>query len=493
MKRLNEIGVLQLEDRSVSFAMRLSRMSVPEAPPLDESISAILRPYQRLGTQFLLERSRFGVGAILADDMGLGKTLELLAMLDAWRRAAKGKRFRALVVAPASVVPVWVQQSAMFCREMKTVAMVGNTITRQKILARDEYDLLVTHYGLVRSDVANLSQISFDFIVLDEAQAIKNPDAQVSSAVRALEAGCRMALTGTPLENSISDLWSIMDFTNPGLLGKRDDFLSRYGNTSGKELVTRRLNMLMIRRTKEMVAPELPPKTEELLTVEMPSEMRKAYNKELVKARLSADSYSTVNILAAITRLRMFCCAPELLEGYQETLTSPKVEMLMEQLDALLGSGHSVLVFSQFTSMLKLIERRLDDAQINHRMITGEVPVEKRARIVQEFEEDKNPSVFLLSLKAAGTGLTLTKADYVFLFDPWWNPAVENQAIDRTHRIGQDKPVFAYRLIVRDSIEEKVLQIVEAKRQLFAEVIDNVDASGNDSRLTLEELRGLLA
>ena len=328
---------------------------------------------------------------------------------------------------------------------------------------------------------------------MDEAQAIKNPDAQVSSAVRALEAGCRMALTGTPLENSISDLWSIMDFTNPGLLGKRDDFLSRYGNTSGKELVTRRLNMLMIRRTKEMVAPELPPKTEELLTVEMPSEMRKAYNKELVKARLSADSYSTVNILAAITRLRMFCCAPELLEGYQETLTSPKVEMLMEQLDALLGSGHSVLVFSQFTSMLKLIERRLDDAQINHRMITGEVPVEKRARIVQEFEEDKNPSVFLLSLKAAGTGLTLTKADYVFLFDPWWNPAVENQAIDRTHRIGQDKPVFAYRLIVRDSIEEKVLQIVEAKRQLFAEVIDNVDASGNDSRLTLEELRGLLA
>ena len=224
----------------------------------------------------------------------------------------------------------------------------------------------------------------------------------------------------------------------------------------------------------------------------MSSEMRKVYNKELVRARLSADSYSAVNILAAITRLRMFCCAPELLEGIQEKVVSPKVEMLMDRLDELLGSGHSVLVFSQFTSMLKLIKAELEKAQISHCMITGEVAVEKRAQIVQEFVEDENPSVFLLSLKAAGTGLTLTKADYVFLFDPWWNPAVENQAIDRTHRIGQDKPVFAYRLIVKDSIEEKVLQIVEAKRQLFAEVIDNIDASGNDSRLTLEELRSLL-
>ena len=492
MKRLEEMGMLQLEDRSVSFAQRLAKLSVPEAPPLDGTMAAILRSYQRFGTQFLLERSRFGVGAILADDMGLGKTLEVLAMLDAWRRAANGKRFRALVVAPASVVPVWVQQSAMFCKEMKTVAMVGPSFARKKILSGDGYDVLVTHYGLVRSDVGRLSQISFDFVILDEAQAIKNPDAQVSSAVRALEAGCRMALTGTPLENSISDLWSIMDFINPGLLEERDVFLSRYGSSSGKQLVTRRLNMLMIRRTKEMVAPELPPKTEELLTVEMSPEMRKAYNKELVKARLSADSYSTVNILAAITRLRMFCCAPELLEGIQEKVVSPKVEMLMDRLDELLGSGHSVLVFSQFTSMLKLIKAELEKAQISHCMITGEVAVEKRAQIVQEFVEDENPSVFLLSLKAAGTGLTLTKADYVFLFDPWWNPAVENQAIDRTHRIGQDKPVFAYRLIVKDSIEEKVLQIVEAKRQLFAEVIDNVDASGNDSRLTLEELRSLL-
>ncbi|MBQ9368719.1 MAG: DEAD/DEAH box helicase, partial [Victivallales bacterium] len=492
MAHLGALGMLQLEDRSVSFAQRLARQTTPDVPPIDGGMAAILRPYQRIGTQFLLERSRFGVGAILADDMGLGKTLEVLAMLDAWRRAAKGKRFRALVVAPASVVPVWVQQSALFCKNMKTVAMVGHSYTREKVLAREDVDLLVTHYGLVRSDVAQLSKIAFDFVVLDEAQAIKNPDAQVSNAVRALEAGCRMALTGTPLENSISDLWSIMDFINPGLLGEREDFLARYGSASGKVLVTRRLNMLMIRRTKEMVAPELPPKTEELLTVEMSPEMRKAYNKEVARARLTAETYSAVNILAAITRLRMFCCAPELLDGIQETLASPKVEMLMERLDELLGSGHSVLVFSQFTSMLKLIKDELEKAKVNHRMITGEVAVEKRARIVQEFEQDPNPSVFLLSLKAAGTGLTLTKADYVFLFDPWWNPAVENQAIDRTHRIGQDKPVFAYRLIVKDSIEEKVLQIVEAKHQLFAEVIDNVDASGNDSRLTLEELRSLL-
>ena len=492
MKRLEKIGLLQLEDRSVSFARRLSQNTIPDTPQIHDSLVAILRPYQRIGTQFLLERSRFGVGAILADDMGLGKTLEVLAMVDAWRRTASGRRFRALVVAPASVVPVWCSQSRTFCPEMRTVALVGNKVARKRILDRDEYDILVTHYGLVRNEIELLSKIQFDFVILDEAQAIKNPDAQISLAVRALEAGCRMALTGTPLENSLRDLWSIMDFLNPGLLEERERFLANYASQSGKVVIAKQLAMLMLRRTKEMVAPELPPKTEELLAVEMSPEMTKAYNQELVKARLSAESFSAVNILSAITRLRMFCCAPELVQGLSKTLASPKLELLVEQLTVLLGSGHSVLVFSQFTSMLDLIGARLNQEKIPYRVITGDVPVEKRAGIVQAFEQDANPSVFLLSLKAAGTGLTLTKADYVFLFDPWWNPAVENQAIDRTHRIGQDKPVFAYRLIVKETVEEKVLKIVESKRQLFAEVIDNVDANGNDSRLTLEELRGLL-
>ena len=490
-KMLKSLGKsINVADSSVALAKRLSALHFPDAPKLPQHYENVLRPYQKHGFEFLADRSRYGVGSILADDMGLGKTVQMLALLEAFK-ANFNNKFRAIVIAPATVVDVWLQQARQFSPELRAKAMRGNREQRETVLQSDDYDLLVTHYGLVRNDVDLLSEINFDFVILDEAQAIKNPEAQISQAVRALNADCRLALTGTPLENRLSDLWSIMDFINPQIWGTYGDFEVRYDNTGGYEALRKQLRMLMLRRKKEAVDLELPPKTVEVVSIELGETASKRYNAELLKARNQADSGGRMGILAALTRLRMFCCSPELLSGV-EGIDAAKLDYMMERINELIESGHSILVFSQFTSMLEIMERRLDDAKIQHFKITGETPVEKRGGIVAEFNESRQPSVFLLSLKAAGTGLTLTKADYVFMYDPWWNPAAENQAIDRTHRIGQDKPVFAYRLMVKGTVEEKVMQIVEEKRQLFNAVIDEAGGAEGDSRLSLEELRGLL-
>ena len=481
---------INVADNSVAIAKRLKALHFPDAPKLPRHYENVLRPYQKHGFEFLADRSRYGVGSILADDMGLGKTVQMLALLEAFKSECKNK-FHAIVIAPATVIDVWLQQARQFCSSLKALAMRGNREQREAVLQLDDYDLLVTHYGLARNDVDLLSKIDFNFVILDEAQAIKNPEAQISQAVRALNADCRLALTGTPLENRLSDLWSIMDFINPQIWGTYGDFEQRYDNTGGYAALRRQLRMLMLRRKKEAVDLELPPKTVEVVSIELSEMARKRYNAELLKARNQADSGGRMGILAALTKLRMFCCAPELISN-TDGLESAKLDYMMERIAELIDSGHSILVFSQFTSMLEIVERQLDAAKISHFKITGETPVEKRGGIVAEFNECKVPSVFLLSLKAAGTGLTLTKADYAFMYDPWWNPAAENQAIDRTHRIGQNKPVFAYRLMVKGTVEEKVMQIVEEKRQLFNEVIDEAGVAGSDSRLSIEELRSLL-
>lgn len=491
-KKAKSMG-MDIEDNSIGIASRLASATIQQKPEIPSALSGILRQYQQTGVKFLIERCVYGIGSILADDMGLGKTLQILAVINSFHDFNEKNKIKVIVVSPASVIDVWLQQAARFCPNLKIIALRGEKSRRRQILIDNDYDILVTHYGLLRTDIAEIKKIEFDFAILDEAQAIKNANAQVSSAVRALHTGCRIALTGTPLENSISDLWSIMDFINPGFCGSREAFMEEFKDKLGRLRINRRLELTMLRRTKQLVAKELPPKTEEVISVEMPPEIRKLYNIELAKARMEAKNSGFTGILSAITRLRRFCCAPELvINNAEEKLTSPKLEFIVERISELIAGNHSILVFSQYTSLLDLLVPELDNNEIRHFMITGEVDVKKRAGIVDEFESCEQPSVFLLSLKAAGTGLTLTKADYVFLFDPWWNPAVENQAIDRTHRIGQDKPVFAYRLIVKDSIEEKVLQIVESKRQLFASVIDNVSADGNDSHFSLEELKALL-
>ncbi|MBR4900851.1 MAG: DEAD/DEAH box helicase [Victivallales bacterium] len=495
VKKLTEAFHTEIPPESQEFARRLSEQPPLSLPPLPEHLDNLLRHYQKEGAEFLLDRAACGAGAILADDMGLGKTLQVLAVLEACRDDAKrrGQPFKSLVVCPASVVAVWLSQAQRFCPSLSIAAISGTAAQRKRQFANQKAEVFVTHYQIVRQDVEVIKNQEFDFLILDEAQAIKNPSAQVTIAVNKLTAKHAIALTGTPLENSAQDLWSIMNRLNPGFLGSLEDFQSRYiQKNGGLTALSRKLSPLIIRRNKQLVAPELPPKTEEIITVELTDEQRAFYDAQLAFGQTALKEHGTGSLLGTLTRLREACCHPQLVTKRETTLGSAKLDMLLEKLSDLQASGHSSLVFSQFTSMLDLIAPKLDERQIPYRVITGETPVEKRAQLVQEFDADNNPSVFLLSLKAAGTGLTLTKADYVFLFDPWWNPAVERQAIDRTHRIGQDKPVFAYKFVAKDTVEEKVQTLIERKKELFDEVMDGAAENAAPARLTLDDLRSLI-
>ncbi len=491
---LQNIPQIRVADNSTLLLESLrNEKPVPELA-LPTHLTDIMRSYQKVGFDFLVERVRYGVGTILADDMGLGKTLQILAVIESCKQQAiqQNTPFMALVVSPASVIDVWLTQTRQFCPNLKAVALRGSRFTRSNILENSHDDILVTHYGLVRMDIEELAQKDFSMVILDEAQAIKNPEAGVSIAVRNLKSKRRLALTGTPLENNLGDLWSILDFLNPGIVGENADFQNAFAS-GGRSRIAKLLSLLMLRRSKTLVAPELPPKTEEIVRLDMDEATEKLYARELAKAQISKQNADMMTILSLYTRLRLLCCAPELVmkENPENAPHSLKIDYLKEKLQELIEAGHSVLVFSQFTSMLSIIERELTETGLPLFKITGETPIPKRAQIVDSFNESEKPGVFLLSLKAAGTGLTLTKADYVFLMDPWWNPAVENQAIDRTHRIGQDKPVFAYRIIISNSLEEKVLDIVNYKRELFNAVIDGA-TSDNATPLTLDELRKLL-
>jgi superfamily II DNA or RNA helicase len=495
VRKLTENFATEISPESQEFARHLAEQPPLSLPPLPEHLDNLLRNYQKEGAEFLLDRAACGAGAILADDMGLGKTLQVLAVLEASRDDARrrGQPFKTLVVCPASVVAVWLSQAKRFCPSLTIAAISGTAAQRKRQLANLKAEVFVMHYQIARQDVELIKDKEFDFLILDEAQAIKNPSAQVTAAVNALSAKHAIALTGTPLENSAQDLWSIMNRLNPGFLGNLEDFQYRYiQHAGGLSALSRRLAPLIIRRNKQLVAPELPPKTEEIITVELSEEQRAFYDAQLAVGQAALKEHGTGSLLGTLTRLREACCHPQLVTKRETQLGSAKLDTLLEKLSDLQASGHSSLVFSQFTSMLDLIAPQLDERQIPYRVITGETPVEKRAQLVQEFDADENPSVFLLSLKAAGTGLTLTKADYVFLFDPWWNPAVERQAIDRTHRIGQDKPVFAYKFVTKNTVEEKVQTLIERKKELFDEVMDGATENAAPSRLTLDDLRSLI-
>lgn len=496
-ERLREITANQkfaIIPSSRRFSEQLLTEPLPELPAIPAELTGILRQYQRTGVDFLNDRLLCGLGSILADDMGLGKTLQVLTVLWTWRQKLRGRQeeFQALVVCPATVISTWLEQSARFIPEFKVKALIGTPRQREKILSEEGNELLVTHYGLLRSEYEKLNLHEFDFVVLDEAQNIKNPEAAVSQAAKGLKASHRLALTGTPLENRPLDLWSIMDFLNPGYLGDSQHFVSVYEFGGQLQRLHGRLKPLMLRRTKHAVAPELPPRMVEVMYCELAPGQRELYDSVLkdAKANLGGEA---MEILAALTRLRQVCCDPGLLLKHNHEEGSGKLEVLLEQLDGLVEAGHSVLVFSAFASMLDIIAGKLRERQIAYRQITGNTPLEERSRLVREFSDSENPEVFLLSLKAAGTGLTLTKADYVFNFDPWWNPAAENQAIDRTHRLGQTKPVTAYKLIARNTIEERVLALMEQKKAIFEQVVGQSDDSQTmPTRLTREDLLDLL-
>ncbi len=472
-----------------------------EAPP---GFRGVLRPYQKEGLGWLRFLRDFGFGGCLADDMGLGKTVQVLALLEALRTPANLRAKKpSLVVAPRSVVFNWIDEARRFAPRLRVLDHTGLTRTRSKedLLAPD---VVLTTYGTLRRDIAILKEIAFDTIVLDEAQAIKNAGTDSAKAVRLLRGDQRLALSGTPIENHLGELWSLFEFLNPGMLGASSAFQA--GLRAGEEpdgparaLLARALRPFILRRSKAQVTPDLPEKTEQTLTCELTGPQRSIYREILdhyrasLLARVQRDglSRSKLHVLEALLRLRQAACHPGLLDPKKVREGSAKFEVLFAQLDEVLEEGHKALVFSQFTSLLSLVKHELDARKVRYAYLDGSTRSRMREAAVRRFQEDARCPLFLLSLKAGGYGLNLTAAEYVYLLDPWWNPAVEAQAVDRTHRIGQTRPVFAYRIVAKDTIEEKILALQASKREL-ADSILAADASLMRS-LTREDLELLLS
>jgi superfamily II DNA or RNA helicase len=456
--------------------------------------SGELRPYQALGVAWMQLLRRLGLGGCLADDMGLGKTVQLLAVLAG--RRAEGVEAPSLIVVPKSLVSNWLAEAARFAPRLRVLPHVGIGRPRDpEPLAR--YDVVLTTYGTLKRDVGLLADVAFDYVVLDEAQAIKNAASQAARAARVLRGSHRLALTGTPVENHLGELWSLFQFLAPGLLG-------RLGGDGGGAVrlepdevqrLARGLRPFILRRTKAQVAPELPPKHEETLVCDMAPPQRRAYGelrdhfrrKVLDEVDRGGMARARMHVLEALLRLRQVACHPALVDRRRAAEPSAKLDVLLARLGEVVDEGHKALVFSQFTSLLALVRTRLDDAGVTYEYLDGKT--RDRAARVARFQGDADCRVFLLSLKAGGVGLNLTAADYVFILDPWWNPAVEAQAVDRAHRIGQSKRVFAYRLLCRDTVEEKIAALQESKRGL-AEAIVTADEGflRRLDRRTLEEL-----
>ncbi len=438
-----------------------------------------LRPYQRQGLDFLAYTASLGMGAILADDMGLGKTVQALAWLLHLREGAP-KPGPALVICPASVAHNWEREARQFAPRLRVLQLARGADRLRQMDSLAQYDLVITNYALLRRDAERWRATRLFAAIVDEAQQIKNPRATVSQVASGLSATHRLALTGTPIENRALDLWSIVQFVNPGYLGDQASFVRRFDRADAPphagRLLAAKLRPLLLRRLKKEVAPELPERIEERRDCEMAPGQRKLYLAELARARTEMQSLAAaggvgnhkIEILAMLTRLRQICCHPRLVGG-KENLGSGKFEALFELLEPLLAEGHKVLVFSQFVKALGLVQAEMELRRIAHHLLTGSTI--DRPGVVRAFEQDTNPCAFLISLRAGGTGLNLTAASYVVLLDPWWNPAVEAQAIDRTHRIGQDRTVIAYRLLMQGTIEEKIWELQQRKGDIARGVL----------------------
>lgn len=482
---LDEAGLARFAQTPEARALRerlKNFRAIPHAK-LPATVKAELRPYQKDGFDFLCHLTERKLGGILADDMGLGKTVQTLAWL-AWLKERHKKDPKpALVICPASVLQNWRREAERFVPELRVLVLQSGAARHNLRSQIPEHDLIVTNYALLRRDLEELQKFEFRAVILDEAQFIKNPEAQVTQAVKELRCEHRLALTGTPLENRLLDLWSIVDFIQPGYLGDQEYFLQTYdprGDADeGAVRIARRklaakVRPLILRRLKRQVARDLPERIEQRRDCELHEEQRKLYLAELRRSReevMKAVQQKGVNrsklqVLAALTRLRQICCHPRLVGNDSP---SGKTDTLFELLDTLLAEGQKVLVFSQFVQMLELLQVECVQRQIKTHILTGQT--KHRQEVVNAFQNDPEPCVFLLSLRAAGTGLNLTAASYVILYDPWWNPAVEAQAIDRTHRIGQTHTVNAYRLIAPNTVEEKIWELQQQKAQTIADVL----------------------
>lgn len=452
----------------------------PIDPPA--TFTGTLRDYQREALGWFAFLRQFGFGGCLADEMGLGKTIMVLAALESRRLergSSEGPR-PSLVVVPRSLVFNWQQEAARFTPKLRVLDFT-HAKRREAIADIANADLVLTTYGTLRRDIAELKDLAFDYVILDESQAVKNASTNSAKAVRLLNGRYRLALSGTPIENHLGELWSLFEFLNPGALGTATVFAGpagsgRSADPESLDLLRRALRPFILRRTKEQVAPELPSRTEQTLFCDFEPGQRALYDqlrdhyRNLLLAKVAREGLgkSKLQILEALLRLRQAACHPGLLDASRADGESAKFEMLIPRLQELVEDGRKVLVFSQFTTLLGLLRRRLDDVGITYEYLDGKTR-DRQSRI-ERFQQGSCP-LFLISLKAGGVGLNLTAAEYVFLLDPWWNPATEAQAIDRTHRIGQTRPVFAYRLIVRDTVEEKVLELQASKRDLANAII----------------------
>ncbi len=473
-----------------------------EAP---EALVLPLRDYQRRGLDFLSYLSSFRFGGILADDMGTGKTSQLIAHV-AKRKEDEGSS-PVLVIAPTSVTHTWENEIRKFAPSLSTLRLQSGSDRASKYDTIHEFDVIITSYALARLDAQHLERFRFRTLVLDEAQNAKNPSSQIAKVVRGLQADHRLALTGTPVENSLRDLWAIFGFVEPGLLGSEASFRRRFelpiadGDERAAMSLRSRLEPFLLRRTKEDVAKELPERTEAIIECELTPLQRRLYRgiaeaaRRDVLAKLDEDGAesATVHVLAALTRLRQVCAHPGLLvpEYLDDPEASGKFDAFLETVDEVLDGGHKVLVFSAFSSMLKVMRTALDRRGVAYGYLDGSTKDRDRQAEVERFMSDDGPPVFLCSLKAGGVGLTLTAADYVILYDPWWNPAVERQAIDRTHRIGQIRPVTAYRMVTAGSVEEKIRALAERKTALSRTVVKADSAVAKT--LTREDLAFLFA
>jgi superfamily II DNA or RNA helicase len=460
-----------------------------------------LRPYQREGLGWLDYLQRFGFGGILADDMGLGKTIQVLALLQR-RRAHRQAKGPSLTIVPRSLVFNWMQEAAKFTPRLRVLDYTGpgRHALRESFA---DYDLIITTYGTVRTDIAELSNFQFDYAILDEAQAIKNAESQSAKAARLLRSRFKLAISGTPIENHLGELWSIFEFLNPGMLGSDSVFKKYVGTGASLEqmdrvLLAKALRPFILRRTKQQVVEDLPEKTEQTLYCDMEAEQRRCYDELRAHYRdalLRKDSAelnrSKIEVLEALLRLRQASCHPGLISPELASSPSAKLEMLIPSISEVVEEGHKVLVFSQFTSFLAIVRERLEQEKITYEYLDGRT--RNRAAKVERFQTDTECPVFLISLKAGGLGLNLTSAEYVYLLDPWWNPAVEAQAIDRSHRIGQTQHVFAYRLICRGTVEEKILELQQKKRDLADAILSADNRGGAVQNLSREDIEFLLS
>lgn len=491
------------QTKLTDIGRKLQSFTEIKAVEVTQTFTATLRPYQQEGVNWLQFLQEYGLAGILADDMGLGKTIQGLAHIAI--EQAKGLKKPFLVIAPTTVMANWFLEARRFVPILKVIELKAGTNRQQQIKELADFDLVLTSYPLVLRDQEELLKQEFHCIILDEAQYIKNNKAKITSIVNQLNSTHRLCLTGTPMENHLGELWSLFNFLMPGFLGESASFAKNYRTPIEKRQdqecradLVRRISPFMLRRTKDKVAKELPAKTEIIQFSQLEGSQADLYEvirlsmHEKITAEIADKGLARSHILLldALLKLRQICCHPQLLkiDSAKEIKTSAKMEQLLEMIPAMIEEGRKIVIFSQFVSMIELIEAELKILKLPYAKIVGDTKY--RLKQIEDFQQGK-VSLFVISTKAGGTGINLTAADTVIHFDPWWNPAVEQQATDRVHRIGQDKPVFVYKMITSSSVEEKIMAM-QARKAKLAEAIFDAEKSST-AQITIEDINNLFA